>query len=147
MAISTAGDKSKNRTHIIRYIYLYLVTAITIIMILISAIGFLNIVLREYVLKVKDYNQINGPYECTDDQLFFTYDSTGKQIARTAVPLTEAEKTAKKAECVKKSEETTAFNHVNDIKRELANYIAMILVALPMFLYHWGIIKKENSKK
>ena len=151
MVSSAFGDKSKNRAHIIRYIYLYLVTAITIVLILISTIGFLNIVLKEYILQVKDYNQINGPFECTDDQLFYTYDVNGKQIPKTSISstttlLTEAEKTAKRDECMKKSEEKMALNHVNDIKRDIAEYLAMILIALPVFLYHWGIIKRENSK-
>lgn len=147
MAKVTAVAKPKDRAHIIRYIYLYLITAITIVMIIIAMAGFINLVLKEYVFQVKDYDQINGPYECMDDQLFYTYDSAGKQVPRIAAPVTEAEKTVKKDECLKKAEEKMALNHMNDIKRDLAEYLAMVLVAFPLYLYHWGIIKRENSKK
>lgn len=148
--MAKAVEKPKSRG-IIRYVYLYLITAITIVMIIISTVGFLNLLLKEYILDVKDYIQIGGPYECMDTQLFPTAtDVNGKTVPVVATPaapaLTAAEKQAKKDECIKNSEKQMALNHVNDIKRSIAEYLAMILVAFPLYLYHWGIIKKENSK-
>ena len=32
-------------------------------------------------------------------------------------------------------------------QRELSGSIAMIAVGLPLYLYHWGTIQKENKKK
>ncbi|MFA6550682.1 MAG: hypothetical protein WCT36_05020, partial [Candidatus Gracilibacteria bacterium] len=141
MAKAQETAKPKSGKGIIRYIYLYLVTAITIVMIIISVVGFLNLVLKEYVLNVKDYIQVGGPYECTDAQLFTTYDVNGKAIVQTAPVLTPTQMQAKRDKCVKTSEEQIALNHVNDIKRSLAEYLSMILVAFPLYLYHWGIIK------
>lgn len=31
-------------------------------------------------------------------------------------------------------------------QRELSNSLAMIVVGLPLYLYHWAIIRKENRK-
>jgi len=49
-------------------------------------------------------------------------------------------------ECVKRAEERNTLQNDNQIKRDFAQYLAMFLVALPLYLYHWGIIKKEAQK-
>lgn len=138
-------ETPRNPMRLIRYIYLYLVTAITIVLILISTIGCLNIVIRDYVFNVQDYEKLNGPFECQDDQLFYTNDKNGQRVEKSP-RLTEQEKTVKRDECTKQANIKIDIRHSNDVKRELAQYLSMFLIALPLYLYHWGIIKKENNK-
>jgi hypothetical protein len=142
----TTPEKPKDRVRIVRYIYLYLVTAITIVLILVSTIGCLNIVLRDYVFGVLDYEQVEGPYECQDDVLLYGYDNNGVKYEKFK-GLTQEQKDLKKSDCMTKAEARIAKRHVNDVKREFAQYLAMFTIAFPLYLYHWSIIKKENSKQ
>lgn len=136
-----------DKIKIIRYIYLYLVTAITIIMIIISTIGFIRLALNEWVFKVKTWEEVNAGYngECG---YAYLRDIEKPVVApapetTTATTLTPEEK----AKCIADAEERAKNNHSNDTKRELVEWIAMLVVAFPLYLYHWGIIKKESKKK
>ncbi|MFA7685633.1 MAG: hypothetical protein WCX95_02445 [Candidatus Gracilibacteria bacterium] len=143
---TTPDAKKKSATKIIRTLYLYMVTGISIVMILISATMAANLVLKEYVFKVLDYELIEGPYECMDENLFYTYDQNGKQVVKDAT-LTEDQKKVKKDECTSKAVARIAKRHTNDIKTSLAEMLGVFLVALPFYLYHWGVIKKDHSKE
>lgn len=135
--------KPKTATKIIRTLYLYMVTGISIVMILVAATMGANLLLSEYVFKVLDYEQVDGPWECQDDQLFYTYDQNGKQVEKTP-GLNEDQKQLKKDECMTKATERIEKRHKNDIKRDLSQMLAMLLVAIPFYLYHWGVIKKRS---
>lgn len=138
--------KPKSATKIIRTLYLYMVTGISIVMILISATMAANLILTEYVFKVLDYELIDGPYECQDDTLFYRYDEKGIKIALEPT-LTTEQKQLKKDDCMAKAEVRIEKRHKNDIKRELAEMLGVFLVALPFYLFHWGVIKKDHSKE
>lgn len=138
---------SVGRFHVIRYIYLYLVTAISIVLILISTIGFLNLILKEYVLHVKDYAEVDAEnaWQCTDETLFYSYDSRGMKMAKYPAA-TAAELDQKREECKAKAIENGKEQAKNNLKRDIATFLSMFLIAFPLYLYHWGIIKKENKK-
>ena len=135
---------------IIRIIYLYLVTAISIVVILISAIGVLNVVLSEYVLKVQPWSAFDNYayYECTDPYSTYyagvitddmlEYDEFGSVIYP---ELTDEQI----ADCEADVDERNRLSHLNDVKRDLTWYLSMLLVALPLYLYHWGVIRKEHK--
>lgn len=131
---------------IIRNIYLYLVTAISIVMLIISAVSLINLGLKEYVFNVKGWDELQDPqWQCGDDVLLYTYGPDGKMIDKYP-NMTEETKTQKKQDCVNNLEKQGKINHANQIKEELSWAISMFLVALPLYLYHWGVIKKENKK-
>ncbi len=140
--------ENERKIGIIRYIYLYLVTAITIVLIIISTIGFIRIGLEE-VFGVKGWEEMETPdqyYECMDDTLFYTYSNPkGERVAKDP-NMTEEEMEKEREECKKEGEEKRAMQHANNVKRELVMWFSMIIVALPMYVYHWGIIKKEAKK-
>lgn len=138
-------EKNK-RFGVIRNIYLYLVTAISIVLLIISAVSLINLALKEYVFDVKGWEELQDPqWQCGDDMLFYTYDANGKMVDKYA-DLTEKGKTQKKQECISNMEKQAELNHTNEIKDQLSWAISMFLVALPLYLYHWGVIKKENKK-
>lgn len=134
-----------HKVSIIRYIYLYLITAISIVLIIIAAVQALNLVLREYVFNVKDWNAFEDYYECTDDTLFYTYDTKGVRVQKAPI-LSEEEKQTAKDECIVKTKEKRELQHNNDLKRDMVTWLSMLIVALPLYIYHWGIIKKEARK-
>jgi hypothetical protein len=142
----TPSEKKMDRSKMLRYIYLYLVTVITIILLIISSIGFIDLFLRNYVLNVKDYAELEDPYECADDALFYNYGPNGEKLPKKAV-MTDTEKTQTKDECMVKAMEKRHLQAVNQMKRDIAWDLAMLLVSLPLYLYHWGIIKKDSKKQ
>ncbi|MBU1151889.1 hypothetical protein KJ632_03640 [Patescibacteria group bacterium] len=132
------SDKRK----LIRHIYLYLVTAITIVLILISTIGFINLFLRKYVLDVKPYDEFTKPYECEEQNLLYRYDGNVQQKKNPNLSKVQEEELI--AQCEADEEINRELRNKNDLKRDIAQYLAMLLVALPLYFYHWGIIKKEK---
>lgn len=137
--------ENEHKVGIIRYIYLYLITAISIILIIFAAVQAINLVLREYVFQIKDWNAFEEYYECTDDTLFYIYDTKGTKIEKTPI-LSEEEKKTAKDECIVKTQEKRELQHNNDLKRDMVAWLSMLIVALPLYFYHWGIIKKEARK-
>ncbi|MFA5948324.1 MAG: hypothetical protein WC806_05170 [Candidatus Gracilibacteria bacterium] len=139
------ADAPSPKFKIIRYIYIYLVTAICIVITLISAIGFVKIVLDEYVFGVKEYDAFDKAYECQDDTLFYIYDTKG--IKQEKYPnISATDKETKRAVCEKEQKDIKQLRHINNIKMNLSSNLAMLLIAFPLYLYHWGVIKKENKK-
>ncbi len=131
-----------DKKRIIRFIYLYLVTAITIVLILISTIQLLNLALSEFIFDVKGWDEINVSWECEDEQLKYRWEE-GKRIEKFP-GISEEELENKRQECIEDAEEKAKLSHLNNIKRDLSWTISMLIVALPLYLYHWGIIKKEK---
>ena len=136
------------KVSIIRYIYLYLITAITIIMVIISSVGFIKIVLEKYVFEVKGWGELEDPksyWECSDDTLFYTYDTAGKRVPKD-VAKTKEQMEKEKTECQESTKLRREIQDDNELKREIVWWLSMIIVALPLFLLHWGIIRKESKK-
>ena len=131
----------------IRKVYLYLVTAITIIVLLIGFIGLINLLLKEYVLDVKGYQETERYWECEEPVDMYMKeemamsDPVAVPVVTEEVGMTDEEMD----ECIAETREQREMQRMNDLKRDLAQYLAMILVALPLYLYHWGVIKKENE--
>lgn len=128
----------------IRTVYLYLVTAITIVMIIIAAVGFIRLILNEYVFGVKSWDAFTVLYECENQVVAVPADPTvpTKVATTTTKVLTPAEK----EKCVADAKARQEASHANDIKRDIVEWLAMLLVALPLYLYHWMLIKKEDKK-
>jgi hypothetical protein len=126
---------------IIRYIYLYLVSAITIVLLLISSIGMINLVLKEYVFDVKGWEEIYGEYyECGEDSSL--REDYPKTMPEPRVVLSEEDK----EECIERVKERRSLERKNDVKRDFVNYLAMLIVALPLYIYHWGLINKKTKE-
>lgn len=133
---------------VIRYIYLYLVTAITIVLIIISAIGLIKIALNEYVFEVKTWEQLEDPklyYECSEDMLFYSSSPKGERVLKDPTK-TRAEMDSEKEECLKNAKERREMQHINQVKTDLVWWLSMLIVALPLYLFHWGVIKRDQKK-
>lgn len=137
--------KSSSKFQWIRQIYLYLVAIITVVVFLISSIGLISLGLKE-ALNVQDYEQIasSDPYECQ-------YQSNGKPVDPQFgniddTELSKEEVAESKEECIKNYKERAELNHINNVKRDIVSYLAMLIVAIPLYLFHWRIIRKESKK-
>lgn len=134
------------KTSLIRKIYLYLVTAITIVILLIGFIGLSNLVLKEYVLDVKGWQETEPYWECEQrGEIYIKDDIVAEPLVEGELVVESAMSDEEMNNCIADAKGKRESQRMNDIKRDLAQYLAMILVALPLYLYHWGVIKKENE--
>jgi hypothetical protein len=107
----------------IKKVYLYLVSLISLVIIVIASIMLINLALKTWVFQNADDNYYAGycpvmaektpdgetmtqPRECTDDQYAKDQRKSQKQ-------------------------------------RDASQALAMIIVAAPVFLYHWKLARKE----
>ncbi|MFZ3301957.1 MAG: hypothetical protein WA152_04565 [Microgenomates group bacterium] len=107
----------------IRLLYLYLFSFIGLIIAVIGTIQLVDLGMKVYIFK--DADKYDYP-------LATKFDPTGKEVE-----LTDKEKEEQKAQ----QEKETTRNR----QRQASNAIAMLLVGIPLYKYHWSILKKENK--
>ena len=100
----------------IRLLYLYLFSFVGLLISIIGSIQLVDLAIKSYVFRVSEY----------------TYYADQITIEKQTISPEEMERRNK--------EEQT-----NQRKRQLSNSIAMILVGVPVYLYHWKTIKKEQK--
>jgi len=136
----------KTKQPIIRTIYLYLISAITIIIILIGLIGITNLILKEYIFNVKTWGELDEDftYIC-DPEMMMHIDTSSRNLVDDKPELTAEEKKQKEKNCIKEEKEKQQRRDANDFKRDMVTWISMLLISLPLYLFHWNLIKKDNE--
>lgn len=112
----------------LRLLYLYLFSFVGLLITVIGSIQIIDLGLKTYVFKISEYPYFSQPFT-----------PEGK------TPVTPNEIAQQKVY----SEEMKKQNEVeqeNQRKRQLSTSISMILVGIPLYLYHWKTIKKESHK-
>lgn len=120
--------------------YLYLVSAISIVMIIIAATSVLQNVITYNILDIKqerwgetpesicNWKYVPKTEETTDSSISqpvtYNYDSLEDCLEKEALALDEQAKTR--------------------YAYDMAQALAMLLVALPVWIYHWRLIRKEQ---
>jgi len=117
--------------HNIKKIYLYLVSVIALIIMVIGGIILLNMALKTWVFTKADNNFYLDTYRCASVSPT-TEPATEKPVTPTCTPEQE-EKQRKEQE-----EQKTANK-----QRDAAQALAMILVASPVWYFHWRLARKE----
>lgn len=152
MKLSESGLKNHFDNHIfmknpgiIRHIYLYGVSIIAIVVMLVSTIGLVQLVLNEYVFDVKGWGEMEEFWECSEETLLMKWDDKAQKNVAKEPTLTEDQRKDKIAECEKEATEKRVLQHKNDIKRELVQWISMFIVAFPLYFFHWALIKKDHK--
>ncbi|MBI5230188.1 MAG: hypothetical protein HY981_02750 [Candidatus Magasanikbacteria bacterium] len=123
---------------IIRNVYLYLVALITLIMMVVSSAQLINLALITWVFPEADSSYIYyGPkpvpamgVKPADDK------RTPEQIAA------DDERAQKQWEEEKQRSEE---QRIAQKYRDLVQNISFLLVATPLFLYHWSVIRKDRK--
>lgn len=116
----------------IRNLYLYVVSAISLFMIVFSVVSMVNLALRTWVFTKADSMSYARP---TIDQ-YCTYGEKGEKTCPS-----EEERLRREEADMKQQEEQRAA----DRQRDLVQSISFIIVALPVFLYHWRIIRSDRD--
>jgi hypothetical protein len=135
---------------LIRTIYLYLFTIVGLALVVSGSVKFLDMGLKAFVFtKAEDPERMNQQY-------YYGYSSSipleklGAYV-ETGTELTDQEKATLKSYLAGYKQWQEAQSKVDYVastrQREASNNLAMILVGLPLYLYHWRIIRKETKEK
>ena len=103
----------------LRLLYLYLFSFVGLLITIIGSVQITDLVIKTYIFKVSDYTYYAEPIMPPD----------GKQFATISAELQKQ----------RNDQEQT-----NQRKRQLSTSLSMILVGIPLYLYHWNTIKREN---
>jgi len=119
-----------NKYSLIRKIYLYSFALIGLVLITIGCVRLVSLVLKTYVFTKAD--------------VYYEY-----LIARPLkVAIDEESKIEELQQPVKEEiEEYQNKQQTANRQREAAESLAFIIVGLPLYLYHWRLIKKEKDKE
>jgi len=134
------------RNNLIRIIYLYLATLIGLVLIIIGAVNFINMGLKTFIFT-----------KAEEDQRY------RYEIMTPAPPISNIERleederlSEEEIELIKMwlsdykdwKERTSKIDYVIiNRHRDASINLALILVGLPLYIYHWRIIRKESKNK
>ncbi len=119
--------------NIIRNVYLYLVSAVTLFMLMFALVSLVNLGLRTWIFPMAD----ETPYYAKPVTEYCLPDTNGKQTCPSAEERAKLEAQDKE----RQTEEQTRQR-----QRELVQNFSMIIVAGPLFVYHWLVIKKDRKE-
>lgn len=121
---ATAQKTKMAKNSLIRKLYLYLFSLIGLVLLVIGCVKLVNLTLKTFVFTKADQ----------------TY---GYPIAE---PIAPGGKTAEIVQPNPAEIEVFQNNQlVASRQRDTADSLAMLIVGLPLFLYHWHVIKKEKN--
>ncbi len=100
----------------IRLLYLYLFSFVGLLISIIGSIQLVDLGIKNYVFRVAEYTYYTDP-------------------------VVSEKQTISPEEMEKRNKEEQA----NQRKRQLSTSLSMILVGVPVYLYHWKTIKKEQK--
>lgn len=134
--------KKRNGQKIIRTIYLYLFTIIGLVLLTIGSVGLVDLALKNFIFTDADNDYYRAmpptPYGLEKVREIQTNENLTEQqledIDRWLVDYNTWSEANEKDD-YKKSQN----------QRDAARNIALILVGLPLYLFHWNIIKRETK--
>jgi len=136
----------KNNLSWIRTIYLYLFSLVGLILLIMGTVNFLDMGLKAFVFTEADQDQMvyrmkptlpSGIDKQDIEKIQKTNGLSGEQKDKIDNWLKDYERWEEKQE---EYDPVTSRRH-----EEAAQNLALILVGLPVFLYHWRIVRKEEK--
>lgn len=139
MAFTTTHSDGEKALRVIRNVYLYLVAMIGLIVFLFGAVGLTQNIVKNYIFGADDYGRAYlSPFETQCEQFYSKDPTSSFMIERTPEEI---------AQCEQRIEAQNDINRRNDLARDFSINIAQIVIGLPVWLFHWGIIQREYRKK
>ncbi|MFH1036532.1 MAG: hypothetical protein V1756_00475 [Patescibacteria group bacterium] len=134
---------------LVRTIYLYLFTIIGLVLLVIGSVSFLDMALKAFVFKQAEApERLQQQYSC-----LYSYSIPIEKLEQnqTSTSLTADEQATLKTflenykDC---QEQSVGINYISaQRQRDASRNLAMILVGLPLYLYHWRTIARETKKR
>ncbi len=139
---------------LIRTIYLYLFALLGLVLLIIAGVRFLDMALKAFVFTKAEEERImyiQPPYAPVAIEKLAAADGEKLKAKEGEIVLTTAEKASVDQWILSYNdwqERTAKIDPVTSRRhRDASMNLAMIIVGLPLYFYHWGIIKKETKKK
>ncbi|MFH0852383.1 MAG: hypothetical protein V1845_02170 [bacterium] len=133
---------------LVRTVYLYLFALVGLTLLTIGSVGFVNMGLKAFIFTKADEEQ-----RLYNKQPSFAPTSTDKLeslASGSQTTLSELEKQAITqwlTDYKNWQEQNSKIDFVTSQRhRDASYYLAMIIIGLPLFVFHWRIIKKETIK-
>ncbi|MBI2463406.1 hypothetical protein HYV57_00420 [Candidatus Peregrinibacteria bacterium] len=147
-------DKKTARKHIIRTLYLYTFALIGLILMTVGSVQMVDMALKTFIFTKADeeqriwYSEPTKPYPYEK----YTDENTEEKLADILKTerLTIEEKNEIKAWLKEYKDWKERKSKIDPViaqrQRDASNSLAMIIIGLPLYLYHWSVIKKESKK-
>ena len=120
------------KREIIRVIYLYVATLIGLVLIVIGSVQFINLGLKVFIFKNADKAVVYPQYPMKPIL----------ENGKTATTTPEEEERYKQEQLTFEKE-----NLARERQRTATQSISMILVGVPLFLYHWKTAQRDRKEK
>lgn len=131
------------RTKLIRSIYLYLAALISLIFVAVGTGNLINTALKFYVFPKAEKGGYN---QCNQAPPVYTLDKNA--YAGVATPDQKVQLENLLADYNKWKTENTGEECYSALRQStVVDALTMLLIALPIFLLHWRVIKKEKDEK
>lgn len=131
------------KTKLIRSIYLYLASIVSLLFVAIGVYTIFNTALKYYVLPRAEKG---GYSRCNQEPL--AYSRANPEKSGVANEEQEAQTKQMSEDYEKwKAENSGEACYSAERQNNIANSLTMIIVALPIFLFHWRMVKKEKEEK
>lgn len=128
--------KNKEKVSVTRFIYLYIITAVTFIVFIIGAVTIVDVVLKEFVF------DIEGDYPARPEMVCERY----LQVPGEEEPNEEAyEKCIELQKQIKEEREKKLLS--NSAARKLSIGIAQVAVGFPLWIFHWRVIERDRKER
>ncbi len=118
------------KSHFIKTLYLYLVSFVALMMLVISATDLIQIVLKAYIFTKADVNVYGYAPACP----------TVPAPTDTSTPTKPFDGCLSKAD----QEKQDAANRDAQRQRDVVRDISMLLVASPLFYFHWLLARRKE---
>jgi hypothetical protein len=136
-----------NANPVIRTIYLYLFALLGLVLIIIGSVRFLDMALKTFVFKQADEDmRINYmmPSSYITKEVGDKVGTEAKEVSLTQDEVNQINQCVSSYDNWKETR-----GSVDPIaaqkQRDASISLAMMLVGLPLYLYHWGVIKKDKK--
>ena len=137
------------RSPLIRTIYLYVFALLGLVLVTIGSVRFVNMGLKAFVFTKADEDQ-KYMYAPSMMPPYPMMDRGGKVANETSTAMTaiELEEQRRWMADYKAWEEKRSKIDYADVRRQqdAAMNLALILIGLPLYLYHWRTIQKETKE-
>lgn len=134
----------KNQSFI-RTAYLYLFSVVGLTLLVIGVVRFIDMGLKAFV-----FTQAEQEYEFMSPAPIYRSVDETEDLLEEGRELSDREREELEAVLLNYKNWVERQESVDPLTsrrhRDASNSLAMILVGLPLYFYHWGIIKKESGK-
>ena len=118
-----------NKYHLIRKIYLYTFSLVGLVLVVIGGVRLVGLGLKTFVFTKAD--------------VYYEYPMV-RPVKVTPTPEGKTEEFQQPSK--EEVEEYQRNQKISNRQREAAESLAMIIVGLPLYLYHWRMVRKEKEE-